>query len=241
MASRNQISFRKWWWLIPVAVAIGIGGAFTALQFVQPQFSATCRLFVATPPTTTPAESYQAGQFGQTRVAAYLDLIKGDRVANGAIDSIGVNLTASELEKRIEAKADAQSVLINVSVTDSQAQLAADLANAVCREFLTVAADAEGPNPLVNVRLIEDASPPQRQVSPSPKTFLGVGGLSGLLIAIGMIVLLGRRPSEVTECNSEVASFKPDDPRQPTIEPALQTDGAPAEGVSRTHGTRRNR
>jgi capsular polysaccharide biosynthesis protein len=196
MASQNQLAFRKWWWLVPIAVVIGIAGAIGSLQLVQKEYSATCRLFVAIPPNTNPGDSFQAAQLGETRVAAYLDLIKSNRVAVSAINSLNLDWSPRELEKELDAKADAQSVLMNVSVTDSQPQRSADLANAVCKSFLAVAADAEGPNSVVDVRLIEDAAAPENPVSPNPKKYLALGGLTGLLAGIGLVIALGRLRAE---------------------------------------------
>jgi capsular polysaccharide biosynthesis protein len=220
MASQNQLAFRRWWWLVPIVMAIGLAGAFGSLQLVQKQYGATCRLFVAIPPNTSAGESFQAAQFGQARVAAYLDLIRGDRVADGAIKSLNLDITAKDLEKRIDAKADAESVLMNVSVTDSQPQRSADLANAVCKNFLTVAADAEGPNPLVDVRMIEEAVAPQDPVSPSVKRYLALGALTGLLVGMGLVVMLGRirtereALSEEAEPNDGATSQVPIPPEQ---------------------------
>lgn len=192
MASQNEMAFRRWWWIVPIAIAIGLAGAFGALQVVAPQYEATCRLFVSVPPNTGPGESYQAAQFGQARVAAYLDLIKGDRVARQAIDALDLDLPVDDLKQRITAAADAESVVMNVSVVDMQTQRAADLANAVCNAFLAVAADAEGPNPPIIVRMIENAGPTLDPISPIGKKYLAVGGLAGFLAGVGLVLLLSR-------------------------------------------------
>lgn len=192
MTSYNQVVLRKWWWLVPVAIAIGIAGGFGALQITQPQYQATCRLFVSVPPGTSPGESYQAAQFGQARVAAYLELIKGERVAEQAINSLNINMAPHDLAGRIAAKADAESVVMDVSVTDGESERSAELANAVCVQFLAVVADAEGPNSPINIRLIESSRAPQAPISPSPKRFLGLGALAGLLVGAGLIMTLAK-------------------------------------------------
>ena len=209
MASQNQLALRKWWWVIPLALAIGVAGAFVSLLVVQREYEGTCRLFVSVPPYTSPGESYDAAQFGQARVAAYLDLIKGNRVAEGAISDLKLHMNAEDLKDRITAHADAESVVINVSVTDTQSQRSADLANAVCKAFLAVSADAEGPNSPINLRMIENASPPQHPKSPKAPRYLAAGALTGLLGGIGLALVLGRiwppggRPSEDNRDDSD--------------------------------------
>lgn len=192
MASQNELAFRKWWWLILVAVAVGVAGAYGSLQIVKPTYQASCRLFVAGRPDSGTGEGYQAAQFAQARVAAYLDLIKGARVAEGAINALGLDMPTEDLQGRITANAAAESVIMTVSVVDTQAQESADLVNAVCLAFLAVAADAEGANPLVNVRIIEYAKAPEYPIGPSKTRYLAVGGLAGLLAGLGLVIALGR-------------------------------------------------
>jgi capsular polysaccharide biosynthesis protein len=193
MASQNELAFRRWWWLVVIAVCIGIAGAFVSLQVVKPEYEASCKLFVAGRPDSGTGEGYQAAQFAQARVAAYLDLLKGARVAQGAINALGLDMPSEDLQGRITATAPAESVIMTVSVVDPQPQRSADLANAVCTSFLSVAADAEGANPLVNTRVIEYANKPVYPIGPSKKRFLTVGALSGLLAGVGLVVMLGRR------------------------------------------------
>ena len=192
MASLNEVAFRKWWWLVVVATVVGIAGAFGALQIAKPQYQASCKLFVAGRPDTGTGEGYQAAQFAQARVAAYLDLIKGARVAEGAINALGLDLPTADLQNRVSASAAAESVIITVSVIDPQKQRSADLVNAVCLSFLSVAADAEGANPLVNVRIIEYAKSPEYPIGPSRSRYLTVGALAGLFAGLGLVIMMGR-------------------------------------------------
>ena len=173
-------------------IAVALGGAFLATKVAQPKYKATCRLFVAIGVNTTPGETFQGSSLAEDRVVAYLELIKGNRVAQRAIDRLGLDMSAADLVKRIEATAAAKSVLIDVSVTDSQSQRSADLANAVCEEFQGVAMDTEAPNEAVIVKLVETASAPQDPISPSGKRNLAVGALVGLLVGWGLVLALDR-------------------------------------------------
>jgi capsular polysaccharide biosynthesis protein len=192
MSPRDKMAFRKWWWVLPIVVAASIGGALLVTNSTQPTYKATCRLFVAVAANTLPSETYQGGLFAQDRVVAYTELIKSERVAQGAINRLGLSITAKDLVSRIEAKAALKSVLIDVSVTDSDASRAADLANAVCSEFVGVATDTEAPSPVVNIKLVEIASVPDSPISPKPVQNLAVGALGGLLLGVALVLMLGR-------------------------------------------------
>jgi receptor protein-tyrosine kinase len=192
MVSRNEQAFRKWWWLVVVTVVVGFAGALVSLHFAKPEYQASCKLFVAGRPDSGTGEGYQAALFAQARVAAYLDLIKGARVAEGAINGLGIDIPTEDLQRRITANAAAESVIMTVGVVDSQPQKSADLVNAVCLSFLAVAADAEGANPLVNVRIIEYAKAPEYPIGPGSTRYLTVGGLAGFMAGLGLVMLLGR-------------------------------------------------
>lgn len=191
LTSQNIATVRKWWWVLAITLALGLGGAFVSFEVAKPEYQSSCKLFVAGRPDSGTGEGYQAAQFAQARVAAYLDLIKGARVAEGAINALDLNIPTQDLQQRISASAAAESVIITVSVTDLQSQRSADLANAVCNTFIAVATDAEGANPLVNVRVVEYAKGPLYPIGPSLKRYLVVGLLAGVLSGIGLIVTLG--------------------------------------------------
>jgi capsular polysaccharide biosynthesis protein len=224
VVSGNQRAFRRWWWLVPIAAGIGLAGAFLSLRLAETEYQATCSLFVSVPPNTSPGESYQAAQFGQARVAAYLELIKGGRVAESAVNSLNLDMSPQDLAQRIDARADPESVVMNVSVTDGQAQRSADLANAVCTQFLAVAADAEGPSSPINVRMIENAAAPSNPIAPSPKRYLGVGVVAGILGGIALVVLLGRMmPGDTRQ----------EDPRDGRVSaPSARTKAEPSDVVA---------
>jgi capsular polysaccharide biosynthesis protein len=207
MSSRNQLAFRRRWWILPIAIAVGLFGAVLATQATEPTYKATCRLFVAVNSQTSPAETNQAGQFAEDRVITYLPLIKGDWVAWDVIHRLGLNMSVAEFEKRIEATAELKSVLMNVSFSDSNSQRSADLANAVCTEFQAVAADIERPNSQITVKLVEKADSPRYPVSPSGKRNLAAGALVGLLVGWGLVLLVGRISPEG---GPDLKTVKPD-------------------------------
>jgi receptor protein-tyrosine kinase len=189
-------------------MGFGLLGAYVATQGMEPAYKATCRLFVGVNSQTSPSETYEAAQFAEDRVIAYLPLIKGDRVAWGVIRQRGLNMSALDFESRVEATAELKSVLIDVSFSDSDAQRSADIANAVCEEFQGVAADTERPNSQTTVKLVEKATAPPAPVSPSVTKNLAAGALVGLLVGFGLMHLVDRtRPKG----EPDLKTVEPDD------------------------------
>ena len=190
--SRNQIALRKRWWLLPIAVLLAVGGSYVATSNTTPTYQATCGLFLSIAGDTTPAESNQAGQLAQERVIAYRSLIKGERVAAGALTQTGVQMSTSDLVGRIETKAELSSVVIYVSVSDAQPKRSAVLANAVCDQFQQVAADIEAPNQQIKVKVVERADTPEQPIAPKLSQNLVYGALVGLFAGAALVLLLER-------------------------------------------------
>jgi polysaccharide biosynthesis transport protein len=237
MLSSDQKAFRKWFWIPPLALIIGLLGAYWATETTTPTYKATCRLFASVASETTPSETYQGSLLAQERIVSYLELIKGDRVAQGAINRLGINMSAADLVQHIDATSELKSVLMDVSVTDSQADRAAQLANAVCSEFQGVAADTEAPSPVVNVKLVETANAPQQPISPKPAQNLAVGGLAGLLAGLGIVVALGRlRPTGKLDQESVPLPLVPTDESSTRETVAISTNGSdPTDESQRRH------
>jgi polysaccharide biosynthesis transport protein len=196
MSSRNMMAFRKRWWILPIAMFVGLLGAIVATAATAPTYKATCLLFVSVNSQTDPSQTFQGAQFAEDRVVAYLPLIKGDWVAANVIKRQGLDMSAPEFESRIEATAELKSVLMKVSFSDSNSQRSAELADAVCTQFQSLAAELERPNSQTTVKLVQKASAPQSPISPNPKRNLAAGALVGLLVGSGLVLLVGRIWSE---------------------------------------------
>jgi capsular polysaccharide biosynthesis protein len=234
MLSSDQKAFRKWFWIPPLALIIGLLGAYWATTSTTPTFKATCRLFVSVASDTTPSETYQGSLLAQERIVSYLELIKGDRVAEGAINRLGINMSGPDLVKHIEATAELKSVLMDVSVTDSQAARSAQLANAVCSEFQGIATDTEAPSPVVNVKLVETATAPEVPISPKPQQNLAVGALAGLIAGLGIVLAIGRLRPLRAQAQESTAPKGDDSSTQETV--AVSTNGShPTEDDERRH------
>ncbi len=109
MSSRNLMTIRKRWWLVPIVMVVGLLGAVMATAFTTPTYKATCSLFVTVNSQTDPTQTWAGSQFAEDRVISYLPLIKSDWVAWDVINRLGLNMSASDLQGRIEAAAEPKS------------------------------------------------------------------------------------------------------------------------------------
>ena len=124
-------ALRRQWWLPVAGAVLGLCASLTYALLVTPVYSAQTQLFVSTTDSSTSSEAFQGGQFSQQRVASYAQLLSGKELAARVIDRLGLEEDPEELTARITATPLADTVLINVSVTDPSPEQSQRIAEAL--------------------------------------------------------------------------------------------------------------
>jgi len=186
---------RKSWVLIAVLlfVGIGAGSGYSILQI--PKYSSSAKVFVSTSGGSTVSELQQGNTFTQQRVKTYADLATTPIVLLPVIAELGLDVSSSELAGMITASAPLDTTLIDISVTNVDAALAAQIATSVS-ESLTLAVerietpanDAANVSP-VKLTLVQHAEVPQTPVSPNIPLNIALGALVGIALGVGLAVL----------------------------------------------------
>ena len=185
---------RKRWILIvgTVVVALAVAGVYSFT--VSPQYTATTRLFVSASTDTSSAADLSAGNtFTSQRVKSYAEAVETSSVLEPVIHSLGLPMTVGELAGHVQANAPLNTVLLEISVTDTDATRAATIANAIGTTLPTVVdqierSDASGASP-VKVSTLQEATVPGAPSSPNKKLNLALGLLVGLALGVGTAVL----------------------------------------------------
>lgn len=180
-------------WVLVVATALTglLAGAAVSL-LARPAYSSTTQLFVALNNSASVQDLQQADSFGQARVQSYVKMVTTPVVLQPVIDNLGLPVTAEDLAHDVEASADPNTVLINISVTNESAGQAADIAQAVATS-LTKAVDTlekmtSGRSP-VSLSMITPARVAAHASSPNTLLNLMLGFMVGLALGIGTAIL----------------------------------------------------
>lgn len=136
---------RTRWKIICGTFAIVILGAVAYSLYVTPQYESSTRLFVSTSSDGTNSQTNDGGLFAERRVLSYTELLMGEVLAQRTIDKLGLDMSAADLQDEVEANAPTGTVLIDVTVMDSSAARARDIANTLADEFVIMAAGLETP------------------------------------------------------------------------------------------------
>jgi len=202
---------RRRWRLIVTPVIVGL--AVTALLTIRttPLYQSHSRLFVSTTDQSM-SEALQGGNFAIQRVRSYADLVTSQEVASRVIRDLNLDLTPSELSRKITATFVDKTPILKISVTDPNPKLAQQIDQAASQELAAFVRELETPagesNAPVKATIIDAASLPTSPVSPRPVRNLGLAGVLGLLLGIALVLVREqldttvKRPKDIVELSS---------------------------------------
>jgi capsular exopolysaccharide synthesis family protein len=222
---------RKRWRVIIAAMLVVLAGAALATALSPKVYEAQTQLFVSTSGGNDTSALLQGSSFTQQRVKSYADIITTPKVLDPVITELRLNTTADKLATHITATVPLDTVLIQVAVTDGSPRLAADVADAVGKQFTSTVADLEAisataPSP-VKISIVSTPTVPIAPISPKPTRNLALGVVLGLLLGLGLALLRdlldttikGEKDcAEVTDATVIGGiAFDPDAPKRPLI------------------------
>ncbi|MGI4893659.1 MAG: YveK family protein [Janthinobacterium lividum] len=168
--------------LLPLLVAV----AFTLTH--EKTYDATAQAFVTTPSSlAAPDQALAGSQFAENRAESYALLARTETVTGPVVTSLGLPLTPRQLAEEISTSVTLDTVVIDITVTDSSARRAADIANAVGRQLVIAVNGLEaetGVQSPVVVTLVQPATTPTSTTGPSWLLSLGLGLVAGVALAV---------------------------------------------------------
>lgn len=157
-------------------------------------YKAESQIFISTPTPSIDIGALQQGSsFAQQRVISYSRVISGPATLVPVIETLGLNMSSSELAGKIVASAPLGTVLINITVTDVSGIRAAAIANAVAVQFgetiQTLELPQFGDSAGVKSTMVRSAEVPGGPSKPNTKLNVTTGLFFGFIIAcmIGVV------------------------------------------------------
>ncbi|MUL67664.1 protein tyrosine kinase [Mycobacterium sp. CBMA 234] len=187
--------FGRYWWAIVVLAVVGAAAGWSWWEFSSKQYQSSATLFVATQNGTSVTEAYQNNLFSQDRVNSYASLATSEQVAARAVDQLKANISASELRSKITAVPLPKTVLLQVSVTDSDPGQAQTYAGAVADQLAGLVGELEtsrrGGSPAAGAIVVDEAGYPAKPLGYSMITRIGFGAAGGVALGILAALVLG--------------------------------------------------
>lgn len=192
---------RRRWIAVAVCLLAGLLGAGVVTERAEPQYRSSARLFVNIPRAGSVAEQVQGVQLTVQLLQSYAQIATSRSAAQEISRRVGANV-----EGRVSATPQAETLLIDVAATDRTPVGAANIANAAAQVLITKVADLErGKTTPITAQVIDGAVPSASPVSPRPRVNYAAGGVLGLLV--GLLLALGldaldrsvKTPAQATE------------------------------------------
>jgi capsular exopolysaccharide synthesis family protein len=184
---------RKRWQIIVAVMLVVVAGAALATALSPKVYEADTRLFVSTAGGNDSNALLSGSSFTQQRVKSYADVLTTPNVLDPVIQTLQLKTTAAQLGDQITATVPLDTVLIEVAVTNTDPRVAAEVADAVGKQFTKTVAELEsvnkGQSSPVKVTVVSAPTVPTTPISPKPTRNLALGAVLGLLLGLGLALL----------------------------------------------------
>lgn len=192
LLKRWWVIFRRRWLIVLACLAIATVGVSAYNATADKKFTASTELFLRAPDVKTSAGAYQGDLFSRQRAQTYVNMVHSDELAQMVIDKLGLTLTPQQLVSQVSATTVKDTVLMVVSVTDSNPQRAANIANGYGDVIGTYVAKIEnvGNNPDIPplVQVVTTANPGSAKASGYPLWFAASAAAGAALVLALAIV-----------------------------------------------------
>jgi capsular polysaccharide biosynthesis protein/Mrp family chromosome partitioning ATPase len=197
LLTRVWTKFLQRWPIVMACLVVATVGVAVYHVGAGKSYIASTELFLRAPDVKTSVTAYQGDLFSRQRAQTYVNMFESDELAQMGIDKLGLGVTPQQLASKVSASSVKNTVLMIVSVTDSNPQHAANIANGyanVLPAYLAKIENVSGdPNVGRLVEVVTKANPASAKASGFPTSMVASAALVlALLAAAGLIAFLER-------------------------------------------------
>lgn len=183
------------WILVLALTVLGGAGAYGWSLLQTPTYEANTELYVSVRSDSSGAsELVQGTSFARQAVVSFVDVVDSALVLDRVINDLNLDESAQKLAQSVQASSPTDSVIISITVTNTDAEKAASIANSIGTNFADVVVNRlEKPDgdaiSLVRVETIEPALVPTAPASPRIPINVVLGIVLGLALGLGIAIL----------------------------------------------------
>lgn len=176
---------------IAICVLTCTAGFATCKFAMTEEFSATAKIIIVKDESKSSSTSLTSSdiQLSQKLASTYKQIIMSEAISDTVIDNLDLRkkgFTSTTYNNCVSVSAADQTEVMNISVTTSDPQMSADIANEVVDVFISKIYDIME---VQNVTILNNAKVPTKKSGPSTTKWTAIGGLVGLVIC-GIIALI---------------------------------------------------
>lgn len=134
MTLRDYFEFLKRNWVVVVVctvLGLLLAGGYSLIQ--TPKYSSTAELYVSVPviSTATPNERIIANRYARESITSYIEIVGSARVLEPVIENLDLATSPEQLSAKVAAASPANTLLLRITATDANPELAASIADEV--------------------------------------------------------------------------------------------------------------
>lgn len=205
---------RKNWILLLIGIVLGAAGGYANAALATPMYDSNSKLYVSVQNDgSASGDLVQGTSYARQVVTNYIEVIPTGRVLEPVISELDLDLTVPQLARNITVYSPANSVLLNITVSNADPELAAQIANSVAESFTEVAQSPianeqpDGTSP-IKVTVLDLAAPALHPSSPSYPMNIALGILLGLALALAVAVVRHLLDNRINSANDIEAITK---------------------------------
>lgn len=186
----------KYWVLITAMTLLGVTIGACASLLMSPKYQSSTQLYVSVRGEGQGiGELAQGSNVARQSVSTYAAIVTTDSVLGPVIEKLNLDTTSSSLASKIQANAPTNQSLVKITVTGTDPDETAKIANAVGTSLKDVvekdleASTIKGDPSLVSLNMVQPAVAPTSPMSPRVPLNIALGTLVGLALGLGIAIL----------------------------------------------------
>ena len=172
--------------IVAAVLVCAVAGFFVTQLFMDPQYTASTRMYVLNRSNESNVVSSDF-QVSTYVLNDYKVLITGQNVTKEVIKRLDLDMKPAELAERIVVTAPDNTRVLQISITDTDPEVAADIANtvrAVAAQQIQTIMDVDA------VKLVYEADVPQSPSGPNVRRNTVIAAALGLVAAVGVFAVM---------------------------------------------------
>ncbi|MBN8235129.1 capsular biosynthesis protein [Halobacillus kuroshimensis] len=187
-----EVIKKRVWLIVGLAAGAAVISALITLFVLTPTYESSSQFIVNQSSNQDQSAAYDINEIRSNveLINTYNVIIQSPRILDQVADELNLDMTASTLSNKISVSNAEQSQVVNVTATDENAMLAADIANTTVEVFKQEIPQLMNGVDNINVLSTADVGPNPTPVSPNTALNIAIALVVGLMLGVGLAFLL---------------------------------------------------
>lgn len=185
-----EVIKKRFWMIVSFVVGAALIAAVVSYFLITPEYEATSQ-FIVNQSQEGEEDEYSVNEVwsNEELINTYNVIITSSAILNTVVDDLNLDYSTSTLEDKIDVSSEEDSQVVNVTITDEDAEQGTNIANTIVNTFKDEVPDILNVD---NVSILSEAEmkPDPSPVSPRPLLNIAIAIVLGGMVGVGLAFLL---------------------------------------------------